>query len=132
MNPPSVWRMARYAQEVFDMKKLITLGLSLLVLLSFAGCSKDEAPEASAESAVGRYADQLYVEVSALNSLEYFYDHKEGMRLVGEDLGVKTEYTGPADYDMNAVATAIEQAVAKKSRRYRGGGLGGISKWCHQ
>jgi len=65
--------------------------------------------------AKSRYADQLYVEVSALNSLEYFYDHKEGMRLVGEDLGVRTEYTGPADYDMNAVAAAIDQAIAKKA-----------------
>ena len=74
------------------MRKLIVLGLALLIALSFAACSKEEAP-AAGESAAGRYADQLYVEVSALNSLEYFYDHKEGMRLVGEDLGVKTEYT---------------------------------------
>jgi ribose transport system substrate-binding protein len=103
-------------EEEIEMRKLIVLGLALLIALSFAACSKKaEAPAAMTESAAGRYADQLYVEVSALNSLEYFYDHKEGMRLVGEDLGVKTEYTGPADYDMNAVATAIEQAVAKKA-----------------
>jgi ribose transport system substrate-binding protein len=95
------------------MKKLLMVGLAILIALSFAACAKKEGGEAS--QAAGRYADQLYVEVSALNSLEYFYDHKEGMRLVGEDLGVKTEYTGPADYDMNAVAAAIDQAVAKKA-----------------
>ena len=95
------------------MKKLLMVGLAILVVLSFAACAKKEGG-AAAQSA-GRYADQLYVEVSALNSLEYFYDHKEGMRLVGEDLGVKTEYTGPADFDMNAVAAAIDQAVAKKA-----------------
>jgi ribose transport system substrate-binding protein len=89
------------------------VGLAVLIVLSFAACAKKEG--AAASQAAGRYADQLYVEVSALNSLEYFYDHKEGMRLVGEDLGVKTEYTGPADYDMNAVAAAIDQAVAKKA-----------------
>jgi len=95
------------------MKKLLMVGLPILVVLSFAACAKKEG--GAAAQATGRYADQLYVEVSALNSLEYFYDHKEGMRLVGEDLGVKTEYTGPADYDMNAVAAAIDQAVAKKA-----------------
>lgn len=95
------------------MKKLLMAGLAVLIALSFAACAKKEGGAAS--QAAGRYADQLYVEVSALNSLEYFYDHKEGMRLVGEDLGVKTEYTGPADYDMNAVAAAIDQAVAKKA-----------------
>src|SRR4030042_4377733 len=95
------------------MKKLLMVGRSVLILLSFAACAKKEGGAAS--QAAGRYADQLYVEVSALNSLEYFYDHKEGMRLVGEDLGVKTEYTGPGDYDMNAVAAAIDQAVAKKA-----------------
>jgi ribose transport system substrate-binding protein len=95
------------------MKKLLMVGLAVLIVLSFAACAKKEGGAAS--QAAGRYADQLYVEVSALNSLEYFYDHKEGMRLVGEDLGVKTEYTGPADYDMNAVAAAIDQAVAKKA-----------------
>jgi len=90
------------------MKRVLSLSLAVLIALSLVAMS------ASAQ-AKGKYADQLYVEVSALNSLEYFYDHKEGMRLVGEDLGVKTEYTGPADYDMNAVAAAIDQAIAKKA-----------------
>jgi ribose transport system substrate-binding protein len=85
-------------------------GLMVMMALSFA--LVDVTAQAKP---TGRYADQLYVEVSALNSLEYFYDHKEGMRLVGEDLGVRTEYTGPADYDMNAVAAAIDQAIAKKA-----------------
>ena len=97
------------------MKKFVYVGLAILVALSFVACAKKEGGAAKGAQAAGRYADQLYVEVSALNSLEYFYDHKEGMRLVGEDLGVKTEYTGPADYDMNAVAAAIDQAVAKKA-----------------
>jgi ribose transport system substrate-binding protein len=90
------------------MKRSLSLALAVLIMLSVLAVS------ASAQ-AKGRYSDQLYVEVSALNSLEYFYDHKEGMRIVGEDLGVKTEYTGPADYDMNAVAAAVDQAIAKKA-----------------
>lgn len=95
--------------------KIIILGLLAMALFAFFACKAEKPAETAAApaEAKSKYADQLYVEVSALNSLEYFYDHKEGMRLVGEDLGVKTEYTGPADYDMNAVSAAIEQAVAK-------------------
>ena len=58
--------------------------------------------------------DQLYIEVSALGNLDYFYDHKMGMEMVGKELGVKTEYVGPAEYDMNAMVAAFEQAIAKK------------------
>ena len=58
--------------------------------------------------------DQLYIEVSALGNLDYFFDHKMGMQMVGKELGVKTEYVGPAEYDMNAMVAAFEQAIAKK------------------
>jgi ribose transport system substrate-binding protein len=59
-------------------------------------------------------SDQLYVEVSALGSLDYFYDHKMGLQEAGKAMGVKTEYVGPADYDMSAMVTAFEQAIARK------------------
>lgn len=98
------------------MKKIILVLLAAALMFAVFGCKEEAASSAAGEPQIVEvrpYADQLYVEVSALNSLEYFYDHKEGMRIVGEDLGVKTEYTGPSDYDMNAVSAAIEQAVAK-------------------
>jgi len=60
--------------------------------------------------------DQLYIEVSALGNLDYFYDHKMGMEMVGKELGVRTEYVGPAEYDMNAMVAAFEQAIAKKPK----------------
>lgn len=62
-----------------------------------------------------RMSDQLYVEVSAVGNLDYFYDHKLGMRMAGKALGVKTEYVGPADYDMLAMITAFKQTMAKKN-----------------
>jgi len=60
--------------------------------------------------------DQLYIEVSALGNLDYFYDHKMGMEMVGKELGVRTEYVGPAEYDMNAMVSAFEMAIAKKPK----------------
>ena len=64
--------------------------------------------------AVTGHMDQVYVEVSALGNLDYFYDHKLGMKLAGQALGVQTEYVGPSEYDIPAMITAFEQAMAKK------------------
>ena len=95
------------------MKKLVVF-LAVLAVI-FVGCSKapveTAAPAAAAEEST---MDQLYIEVSALGNLDYFYDHKLGMEMVGEELGVRTEYVGPAEYDMNAMVSAFEQAIAKK------------------
>lgn len=68
---------------------------------------------AAAASTTGS-SDQLYIEVSALSNLDYFYDHKMGCEMAGKELGVRTEYVGPADYDMTAMIAAFEQAIAKK------------------
>ena len=73
----------------------------LLVLLTAAALAED-------------HSDQLYIQVSALSNLDYFYDHQLGCRMAGEELGVRTEYVGPADYDMTAMIAAFEQAIAKK------------------
>lgn len=120
------------------MKKIIAIVLiaTFIVAMVFAGtaCKTQTAAETAAaattaaaettaaavteaaQDEVVAQTEQLYVEVSALNSLEYFFDHKLGMELVGKELGVTTEYTGPADYDMNAVIAAMDQAVAKGAK----------------
>jgi len=95
------------------MKKLIVF-LAVLTVI-FVGCS--QAPDESAAAAPAQeepVKEELYIEVSALGNLDYFYDHKMGMEMVGEELGVRTEYVGPAEYDMNAMVAAFEQAIAKK------------------
>ncbi|MEI6389277.1 MAG: substrate-binding domain-containing protein [Spirochaetota bacterium] len=84
------------------MKKIVIVLFLLALVLPMFGQAK-VAPK-----------DQLYIEVSALGNLDYFYDHKMGMQMVGKELGVRTEYVGPAEYDMNAMVAAMEQAIAKK------------------
>lgn len=88
------------------MKKLVALIMALTLILT-AGMMPGLA-EATAKS------DQLYIEVSALGGLDYFYDHMLGCEMAGKELGVRTEYVGPTDYDMNAMIAAFEQAIAKK------------------
>ncbi len=88
------------------MKKIVALSVVLVVALALVAPVFAQAPKAK--------KDQLYIEVSALGNLDYFYDHKAGMKQVGVELGVRTEYVGPAEYDMNAMVAAFEQAIAKK------------------
>ncbi len=97
------------------MKRLVVLVLALLIVFSAAACSQSPSTSGNNNAAAGdSKKDQLYIEVSALGNLDYFYDHKMGMKKVGEELGVTTEYVGPAEYDMNAMIAAFEQAIAKK------------------
>lgn len=95
------------------MRKLLALVLVLAMALSIAACSQP-SQTSNQSSGNSNKKDQLYIEVSALGNLDYFYDHKMGMQKVGEELGVTTEYVGPAEYDMNAMIAAFEQAIAKK------------------
>jgi ribose transport system substrate-binding protein len=105
-------------------KRLLFNGLMLVILISFSftGCSKEVADKASvidteSEAEVQTIADtsdELYIGVYCLGDLEYFYDHKIGLQAAGEMMGVKTKYVGPPDYDINAMITAFEAAIAQK------------------
>ncbi|WP_070000369.1 substrate-binding domain-containing protein [Cellulosilyticum sp. I15G10I2] len=100
------------------MKKIFALVMSVVLMLGMTACSKPATAQTGesdkAEVTQTDKKDQLYIEVSALGNLDYFYDHKMGMEKAGEELGVRTEYVGPAEYDMNAMVSAFEQAIAKK------------------
>src|SRR3984885_5602434 len=84
--------------------KLVTAFLALTVFVLSSAQAQTKA----------NTSDQLYIEVSALGSLDYFFDHKMGLQEAGKAMGVKTEYVGPAEYDMSAMITAFEQAIARK------------------
>jgi ribose transport system substrate-binding protein len=94
--------------------KRLTVLLTFLAALIAAGCSK--GGPAPAEKGKADTSSQLYIEVSALGGLDYFYDHKMGMEMVGKVLGVRTEYVGPSDGNMEAMANAFELAIAKNPK----------------
>jgi ribose transport system substrate-binding protein len=58
--------------------------------------------------------DETYVEVLALTNLPYFIDHRLGLEFAGQELGVKTKFVGPVDYDMTAMVNTLEQTIAEK------------------
>ncbi|MCE5251112.1 substrate-binding domain-containing protein [bacterium] len=90
----------------------ILLCLSVLLIMS-CGTGKQPADKTGENKSAGKRQD-LYIEVSALSAVSYFYDHKMGLQRAGEDFGVETEYKGPPDWNMQAMIQAIELAVARK------------------
>lgn len=87
--------------------------LSMLLVGALGASMLGGSSVVSAEEAKD-VSDQLYIEVSAIGADPYFYDHKMGMEMAGKELGVRTEYVGPAELDMEAMVTAFEQSIAKK------------------
>ena len=90
-------------------KLLIPVAILAVVMVLTSIAKRDRQMDQSSDNsaAITSHLDQLYVEVSALGNIDYFYDHKLGMRLAGEVLGVRTEYVGPAEYDMPAMITTF-------------------------
>ena len=89
-------------------------GYILLIIIFIQivnGCTQDTI---NIEKSIKDTSNQLYIEVSAIGSNDYFYDHKMGMKIAEDVLSVKTEYIGPPDYDMSAMINAFELAIAKK------------------
>src|SRR5438067_3274864 len=96
----------------------------LLAALSLVSCRPVERspavagrptpPTSAGGAAPGAPSTELYVEVCALTQLPYFIDHRLGMEAAGRELGVRAEFVGPADYDMSAMITTLEQTLARK------------------
>jgi ribose transport system substrate-binding protein len=62
------------------------------------------------------FGAEEYIYVSCMGNLEFFNAHKFGWKWAGERLGVKTSYVGPAEYDLNAMIGAFDQAIARNPR----------------
>lgn len=98
-----------------------TLAVGLIVLLALAlmlaACQSDTAaPVEEGAAPSGDHSGDEYIYVSAMGNLEFFNAHKYGWQWAGDTLGVTATYVGPAEYDMNAMVAAFDQAIAKKPK----------------
>lgn len=101
------------------MKRNIFVILSFLVVIGLLVTACQQPPPAQeqpAEEAPKATSDEEYIYVSSMGNLEFFNAHKYGWQWGGEALGVKANYVGPAEYDMNAMVAAFDQAIAKKPK----------------
>jgi ABC-type sugar transport system substrate-binding protein len=58
--------------------------------------------------------NEEYIAVTCMGNLEYFSAHKFAWKWMGDQLGVKTAYIGPAEYDVPGEIAAFDQAIARK------------------
>jgi ribose transport system substrate-binding protein len=90
---------------------LLTLGMMLVA------CQTDTPAPAEESAAAGEdHSQDEYIYVSAMGNLEFFNAHKYGWEWAGDALGVTATYVGPAEYDMNAMVAAFDQAIAKQPK----------------
>jgi ribose transport system substrate-binding protein len=107
------------------MKRRTILFMMLVVLSSVALVISSCAPTAAPSGSTGEggetgaqadHSEDLYIYVSSMGNLEFFNAHKYGWKVAGEQLGVTADYVGPAEYDMNAMVAAFDQAIARKPK----------------
>jgi len=96
------------------MKKILSLILIISVfIISITGCANknEDLNQNESEQANEEQGNVPYV--GALFSLPYFIDHKVGHELGGKIFNNKTTVSGPSEYDMTALSTAIEQQISQ-------------------
>ena len=55
-----------------------------------------------------------YVFLSIVTQVPFWADHRQALTDVGELLGVRTEFTGPLDFDTAAQARQLDELIARK------------------
>ena len=79
-----------------------------------ATAAPTNAPAAAAPTSKCDRSKDQYVYGTVLSSIDFFLDTKNGLAAAEKDLGVKTKFVGPADYNVNALLQALDQAMAEK------------------
>jgi ribose transport system substrate-binding protein len=96
---------------------LIGLVVLLVLALMLAACQSETAAPAEEGAMAGEdHSEDEYIYVSSMGNLEFFNAHKYGWEWAGDTLGVNATYVGPAEYDMNAMVAAFDQAIAKQPK----------------
>ena len=102
-------------------KQLWVASLVIIAALLVTACVAPAAPvstvaQAEPVTAMQDHSEDEYIYVSAMGNLEFFNAHKYGWQWAGEELGVKASYVGPAEYDLNAMVAAFDQAIARQPK----------------
>ena len=96
-------------------QRLGSLAFAGLVVLCFAlALGGAEKGGAQAASVLQGSPNEEYIAVACMGNLEYFSAHKFAWKWMGDKLGVKTSYIGPAEYDVPGQIAAFDQAIARK------------------
>lgn len=89
-------------------------GGTVAATAGIAACNRE--PRSAAKGGIAhkpKSGNGEYVEVLTLTSLPYFVDHKLGMDAAGEYFGVKTDFVGPAQFDLAGMINALEEQISR-------------------
>jgi ribose transport system substrate-binding protein len=95
---------------------LLLIAIFLIPTILFTGCissDKDFSKVSKESPLVGDVSEEYYM-VTFLSGIEYWKGCYKGFEEAGKLYGVKTVYTGSAQYDINAEVTTLEQIIAKR------------------
>ena len=98
---------------------LVLLTVVLAMFIGLTGCSQEVKASVAADGAdkaspfIGDASETYYMCVM-VSGVEYWFPVYEMMKQAGQQLGVKTVYTGTPEYDLNKQLAVFEQILAKK------------------
>jgi ribose transport system substrate-binding protein len=85
---------------------------SLLAAFALAGVGGTLPISASTARAASGAED--YVFLSIVTQVPFWADHRAGLKAASDDLGVKTSFTGPLDFDTAGQARQLDELIARK------------------
>src|SRR5210317_2083589 len=88
-------------------------GIAILIVL-VVGLTTFSAFGAENKSFLQGSEDEVYYMVPFVSGVEYWFPVYEMFKQAGQQLGVKTVYTGTPEYDVNKQLAVFEQILAKK------------------
>ncbi|MCX5494469.1 substrate-binding domain-containing protein [Kaistia dalseonensis] len=68
----------------------------------------------SATAAAAEASDAEYVFLSIVTQVPFWVDHRAGLDAAAADLGVKTTFTGPLDFDTAGQARQLDELIARR------------------
>jgi ribose transport system substrate-binding protein len=68
----------------------------------------------AAGTAAAQTSDAEYVFLSIVTQVPFWADHRAGLEAAAADLGVKTNFTGPLDFDTAGQARQLDELIARK------------------
>lgn len=89
--------------------------------IALGGCASQAAqpgpPQAQPANASGAgmaQSDQSYVWLCAVTAVAFWLDGRKGLESAGQNLGVKTEFLGPVEYDAAQQLKILDELIGKK------------------
>lgn len=87
---------------------------SLLTAGATAGLAGLAGLPALSSQAMAQGEGKEYVFLSVVTQVPFWVDHRAALKDAGEALGVKTDFTGPLDFDTAAQARQLDELIARR------------------